>query len=298
MTATGPLMAYMLKEEADFAADSIKTKLYNVRKSKHYSESVAGLTGIGGFIPTDGAIPRTDLMEGYSKEFIHQVFKLGIEIKRELIDDSRILDMEALASMLTDSWNRTLEEMLHAPFNNCTATTFTYEGKEFNNAGADGLALASDAHTSKTGLGSNQDNYTTNAFSVANLKTAEDMMAGFKTDRGDKGNLKADTIFGSYSLRNEIYEAMYSTGKLNSGDNNVNPYKEKFNVIISDWLDDGKWFLIDSRSMKRNLYFIERVPLEVTSRKEANVGSWLVDGYGRYSIGYRGWDWAVCNVPS
>ena len=42
-------MAYILQAEQDFAKDSIKNKLYNVRKSKHYSESVAGLTGIGGF---------------------------------------------------------------------------------------------------------------------------------------------------------------------------------------------------------------------------------------------------------
>jgi len=129
VTATGPLMAYMLKEEQDFAESSIKSKLYNVRKSKHYSESVGGLTGIGGFVPTDGAVPFTSFEEGYSKTFIHQVWKLGIEIKRELIDDSRILDMENMAGMLTNSWNFTLEEMLHAPFNNCTETTFVYEGK-------------------------------------------------------------------------------------------------------------------------------------------------------------------------
>ncbi|MGE5403786.1 MAG: Mu-like prophage major head subunit gpT family protein [Candidatus Saccharibacteria bacterium] len=239
----GPLMAYMLKEEQDFAKDSIKEKLYNVRKSKHYSESVSGLTGIGGFVPTDGAIPYTEFEEGYDKTFTHQVWKLGIEIKRELLDDSRVLDMEALAGMLTDSWNTTLEEMLHAPFNNCTATTFTFEGKSFNNAGADDLALASNAHTSKTGKGSSQDNYTTNTLTVANLKTAEEMMKGFKTDIGKKGNWKGDTLLVPYESRDAAWEIAYSAGKVNSGDNNVNPYKEKFNVVVSDWLTDtDAWF--------------------------------------------------------
>lgn len=295
----GPLMAYMLKEEQDFAKDSIKTKLYNVRKSKHYSESISGLTGIGGFIPTDGAVPFTEFEEGFDKTFIHQVFKLGIEIKRELIDDSRILDMENMAGLLTDSWNTTLEEMLHAPFNNCTATTFTYEGKAFNNQGADGQALASNSHPSKTGKGINQDNYTTNTLSVANLKTAEEMMKDFKTDIGKKGNWKGDTLLVPYELRNEAWEIVYSTGKVNSGDNNVNPYKEKFNVIVSDWLTNAaSWFLIDSRSMRRNLYFLDRIPLEISSYKDNNTKNWKIDGYGRYSLGFRGWEWVVCNVPA
>ena len=239
----GPLMAYMVKEEADYAKDSIKEKLYNVRKSKHYSESVGGLTGIGGFVPTAGSIPFDEFEEGYSKTFTHQVFKKGIEINREMLDDSRILDMEAMAGMLTDSWNVTLEEMLHAPFNNCTATTFTYEGVSFNNAGADTLALASNSHTSKTGKGSNQDNYTSNALTVPNLKTAEEMMKGFKTDIGKKGNWKGDTLLVAYENRDNAFEIAYSSGKINSGDNNVNPYKEKFNVIVSDWLTDtDAWF--------------------------------------------------------
>lgn len=295
----GPLMAFMLQEEQDFAKTSIKNELYKVRKSKHYSESVGGMTGIGGFVPTDGAVPFTEFEEGYSKTFIHQVWKLGIEIKRELIDDSRILDMENMASMLTNSWNFTLEEMLHAPFNNCTATTFTYEGKEFSNAGADGLALASNSHTSKTGKGSTQDNYTTNALSAVNLKTAEDMMKGFKTDIGKKGNWKGDTLLVPYELRNEAWEIAYSTGKVNSGDNNANPYKEKFKVIVSDWLaDTDAWFLIDSRAMKNNLFFLDRIPLEISSYKDPNTKNWKIDGYGRYSLGFRGWEWIVCNVPA
>ena len=295
----GPLFAYMLKEEQDFASESIKSKLYNIRKSKHYSESISGLTGIGGFIPTDGSVPRTEFSEGWDKTFIHQVFQLGVEIKRELLDDSRILDMENVAGMLTNSWNVTLEEMLHAPFNNCTATTFTYEGKIFNNAGADLQALGSSAHPSKTGKGSDQSNVTTNALTIPNLKLAEEIMKNTKTDVGKKGNWKGDTLLVAYENRDTAFEIAYSTGKLNSGDNNTNPYKEKYNVIVSDWLTDADaWFLIDSRAMKRNLYFLDRIPLEVKSYQDKNSNNWMIDGYGRYSLGFRGWEWIVCNKPA
>jgi len=294
----GPLMAYMLKEEQDFARDSIKEKLYNVRKSKHYSESFSGLTGIGNFVPTDGAVPYDEFEESYSKTLIHQVFKKGIEIKRELIDDSRVIDMEGMAGMLIDSWNATLEELLHAPFNNCTQTDFTFEGKTFDIAVADGLALASNAHTSKTGKGGTQDNYTTNTFNVENLKVAEDMMKAIKTDIGKKANVKGDTIFASYSIRNEVWEAVHSLGKVDSGDNNVNPYKDKFNVVISDWLNDGYWFLIDSRVLRRNLYFLERHPLKVTSQVDFNTDNWQIKAYARNSLGFKSWEPVICNIPA
>jgi len=86
---------------------------------------------------------------------------------------------------------------------------------------------------------------------------------------------------------------------VNSGDNNVNPYKDKFTVVISDWLTDtDAWFLIDSRAMKKNLYWINRVPLKIDSQKDFNTGNWKIKGRARFSMGFKGWEWIVCNVPA
>jgi hypothetical protein len=169
-----PLLAYMDKEEGDFAKNSLKETLYNVKGSKHYSEAIASLTGIGDFVATDGEVPYDEFEEGYSKQFIHQVFKKGIQIKRETIDDSKLIDMQSQAGNLMDAYNRTVEKFVHAPFNNATSTAFALAGKSFNNVGADGLALASTAHTSKTGKAGNQSNYFTNApLTAVSLKQAE-----------------------------------------------------------------------------------------------------------------------------
>lgn len=295
----GPILAYMEKEEGDFAKTSLKKVLFNVKTSKHYSESVAGMTGIGDFVATDGAVPYDEIEEGYSKTFIHQVFKKGIEIKRETIDDARVIDMESQAGTLIDAWNRTVEKFVHAIFNNCTATTFTLAGKTFTNTGADGLALASNSHPSHTGKGSDQDNYTTNTLTVANLKTAEEMMKGFKTDIGEDGNFFGDTLLVPFELRNEAWEIVQSVGKVDSADNNANPYYNKFKVIVSKWLTDtDAWFLIDSRYMKKCLYWIDRVPLEIKSQKDFNTDNWQIKGYGRFSLGFSDWRWVVCNVPA
>jgi hypothetical protein len=296
----GPLMAYMEKEEGDFAKTSLKKVLYNVKTSKHYSESVAGMTGIGDFVATSGPVPYDDgPEEGYTKTFTHQVFKKGIEIDRETIDDSRLLDMENQGGQLMDAYNRTMEKFVHAPFNYADDTTFTLAGKTFACVGADNLALGSHAHTSHTGKGSNQDNLIHSALTVANLKTAEEMMAGFKTDIGEDGNFFGDTLFVPYSLRNDAWEIVQSVGKINSGDNNANPYYNKFNVIVSKWLTDtDAWFLIDSSYMKKCLFWLDRVPLEIKSDKDFNTEGWKIKGYSRSSSGHTDFRWIVCSIPA
>ena len=295
----GPIMAYMEKEHGDFAKTSLKSTLFNVKKSKHYSESVTGMTGIGDMVATDGAVPYDDMEEGYSKTFIHKVFKKGLQIKRETIDDSRIIDMENQSGNLIDAANRTKEKFVHAIFNNASATTFTLAGQTFDCAGQDILALASAAHTSKTGKTANQTNLTTNALSVDNLKIAEEMMVGLKTDIGEMGNFVPDMILAPYELRNDVWEIVQSAGKVNSADNNVNPYQDKFKVVISKWLtDNDRWFLIDSRYMKKCLYWIDRVELEVKSDVDFNTDNWLIKAYERYSLGFTDWRWVICNIPA
>ena len=295
----GPIMAFMEKEEGDFAADSLKKVLYNVKTSKHYSESVSGLTGLGDFVATDGAVPYDDFQENYSKTFIHDVFKKGIEIKRETIDDAIMIDMENQSGNLIDSYNRTVEKFVHAPFNFCEQTSFTLAGKSFTNTCWDGLALAHNAHTSKTGKGGTLDNLTTLPFNTTNLKLVEEMMKNFTIDNGEKGNWKVDTIICPFELRNDVWEVCMSTGKVNSGDNNANPYKDKFKIIVSDWLDDAdRWFACDSRAMKRSLFWLDRVPLEIKSDRDFNTGNWKIKGYSRWSLGASDFRWLIANIPS
>lgn len=290
-----PLMAYLEKEEGDFAKQSLKKTLYNVKKSKHYGESVTGMTGIGDFIQTDGEVPYDDFEEGFSKTFIHKVFKKGIEIKRETIDDSRIIDMENQSGALIDSANRTKEKFVHAPFNFCNSATFSMAGGTFDLTGQDKLPLAHAAHPSKTGKGSNQNNLTNYALTAANLKLAEEMFNNYTTDIGEKANVFPDTIFVPFELRNEAWELMQSAGQLGSNNNNVNPYSDKYKVVVSRWLNPGTWFLMDSSYMNKCLYWIDRVELEIKSQVDFNTDNWQIKGYERYSLGFTDWRWVICN---
>jgi hypothetical protein len=292
-----PILAYMEKEEGDFAKNSLKTKLYNVKTSKSYAEAVAGMVGIGDMVATDGAVPYDELEETYTKTFTHQVFKKGIEIKRETMEDAKIIDMENQSGTITDAAGRTKEKFVHAPFGYCTATTFTLAGKSFTNVGADGLALVTASHTSHTGKAGTQSNFVNSPFSIDTLKTAEEAFRAVRTEAGEKSNVKPNLIFAPYALRNEVYEILNSGGKLNTGNNNTNPYEQKYEVIISDWLDElsntTKVFLIDSAYMKKCLFWIDRVPLEIKSEKDFNTDNWRIKAYERFSLGWTDWRWCV-----
>lgn len=290
-----PLLAYMDKEEGDFAKNSLKDKLYNVKGSKHYSEAVASLTGIGDMVATDGEVPYDEFEEGFSKQFIHQVFKKGIQVKRETIDDSKLIDMQSQAGNLMDSYNRTVEKFVHAPFNNADKASFFMAGKTFNNVGADGQTLASASHPSKTGKAPNQSNLLTNSpLNAASLKAAEDMFNNIVTDIGEKANVFPDTIFVPFSLRNEAWELVGSEGKLGTNNNDINSFYGKYNVIVSRWLDPSQYFLLDSSYMKKCLYWLNRKELETKSQIDFNSDNWLIKSYARWSQGFTDWRWAVC----
>jgi hypothetical protein len=295
----GPILQHMTREEGDFAAKSLKKVLYNNTGSKHYSESVTGQTGVGDFVATSGPVPYDTFEETYPKQFIHKEIQKGIEIKRSTIDDARIIDMKNQSGTITDSYNRTIEKFVHAKFNFGNASTFNLAGDTWDNTGADGQPLFYNAHPSKTGKAPTQSNITAYAFTSANLKLVEDMAKNFVTEVNERANITLDTILVPYELRNEAWELTESVGKVGSTDNNKNPYEDKYKVIVSPWLTDpDAWYIFDSSYAKKNMFFIDRIPLEIRSTKDFETQNWKIAAYARFSMGHVDWRHIIGNIPA
>ena len=295
----GPLMAYMAKEESDNAANSLLKEFYTVKGSKHYSESIGGMTGIGEFEQTDEEVPFEGMEEGYTKTFVPLVFKKGISIKRETIDDVRLIDMQNQTGNLMDSANRTKERFVHLPFNNCTDAKYTTtNGHPYSLLGADGLPLCSAAHTSKTKKVANQSNLTQLELTPENLTIVENMFKNFKTDSGLKGNMKMDTLIVPYEMRDLAWEIAGTANGLNTPNGNINSKFQKYHIVVSDYMDSEKnWFGADSRWMKKNLFWINRKDLETKSWIDLNTDNWNIRGYMRFVNGWNDWRWMIGNLP-
>ena len=287
----------MEKAEADFAKNSLKSTLYNVKTSKHYSESIGAMNGIGDFVAQSGEVPYDDFEEGNTKTFTHQEFQKGISIERKLRDDSRIVDMQNRSSDIVDSANRTMEKFVHAPFANSGSTTFTLAGGTFSNVGADGKSMINATHVASTSKGSNQSNLVSTAVGIAGLKEVEEKFVGFETDIGEPANVFPDTIFAPFALKDTIYKMIETENEVGTANNDKNPYSQKYNVIISKWLDylglTTMAFIIDSVYMKKCLFWLDRIPLEIRSEKDFNTQNWNIAGYMRYSLGFTDWRWVV-----
>lgn len=294
----GPLMAYMLKEEADNAQNSLLKEFYTVKDSKHYSESIGGMTGIGEFEMTDAEVPFEGMEEGYTKTFVPEVFKKGISIKRETIDDAQLIDMQNQAGNLMDSANRTKERFVHLPFNKCTEDSYTTtNGKTYSLLGADGKCLVNASHPSKTKKGKIQSNATVLPLTAENLTLVENMFKNFVTDSGIKGNFKMDTLIIPFELRDVAWEILGTPNGLASPNGTTNTKFGKYKLIISDYMDSPKtWFGVDSKSMKKNLFFINRTPLETKSWVDLNTDNWNIRGYMRFSNGFNDWRWIIGNI--
>jgi len=294
----GPLMAYLMKEESDNAQNSLLKEFYTVQNSKHYSESIGGMTGIGDFEMTDAEVPYESMEEGYTKTFVAEVFKKGIQIKRETVDDSLLIDMKNQSSTITDSANRTKEKFVHLPFNYATSDSYlTANGKSYSLLGADGKCLASATHPSKTKKGKVQSNVTALPLTAENLTLVENMFKNFVTDSGNKGNFKMDTLVVPYELRDVAWEIMGTPNGLGTPNGNVNTKFSKYKLIISDFLDSPKsWHAIDSRWMAKNLFWINRTDLEIKSWVDNNTDNWNIRGYMRFSNGYNDWRWIISNI--
>jgi hypothetical protein len=112
-------------------------------------------------------------------------------------------------------------------------------------------------------------------------------------ENNEPANIWPDTILVPFALRNEVYEILNSGGKLDTGNNNTNPNEGKYKVVVSRWLDylscTTKVFLIDSSYLKKTFFWIDRVPLEIESRKDFNSGNWQIKAYERFSAGFSDW---------
>ena len=231
-------------------------------------------------------------------------WKDSFSISREMVDDSKTIDMKKKPAAFIKGYYRTREKFGAALFAGAVSgsASIKYGGMSFDATTADGLSLFNTAHISKVNK-TKQTNKFSDAFSVDALGAMESAMQNFKGDNDDILDVAPNTILipNDYALKRDVFAAIGADKDPATANNGFNYQYGRWNVIVWPYLNQylsaglKPWVLLDSVYNEEygGAVWLDRVGLEVKSRiddgNDANVWS----GYSRFTAGFNDWRFAA-----
>ena len=329
-----PIKMLMEKETEAFEKGSLISKIYQMKTTDKFQEEFRSRTAMDGFKPTeDMQVPGlSDFGEGYRKVFRTQIWTNAFVISKQTIEDNQTMDINANAVGFIKSYNRTRELFAFKMLGEAVSTTTgfgEFGGKKFDLRGSDTVDGSVDgtgtpqlyfhnAHklceawtdATKTTHKTQSNKFTTSAAinlgeagAVEKVIDAIERVAqamGKYTD--EKGNLLAlnptqIVIPGNqYKLRDAIITGLKSKYGSSMGENGVNLFYGKYEVIEAPYLDGQGGFadedqgilLIDPVANREYLgaVWFDRTPLEVSSHIDEDTKANVWDGRARFGVGF------------
>ncbi len=299
-----PIKSYIEKRGEGFEQASALKKLFRMDKSDSFGASYRGVTAMDNFKPVGegGNYPSTGSAEGYPKNFTHMTWKSQFAATAEAVADNKIGDIKRSASQFMTSYNRTREEFGRAMYvGGLSGTSVDYEGKTFDCAAADGLALFAKAHPNKVNR-KTQSNLFADSFSLSALGKAETTMQNLTGDNGELLSITPDTIWipNDARLKNSVFSAIGADKDPATANNAFNYQYGRWNVIVDPYLtrvlkllkvNELPWFLLDSKFLEDQdgAVFIDRMKLTVKSFIDNNNDNNVWNGYARFTAGFVDW---------
>lgn len=252
----------------------------------------------------NGEYPESDFQEGYSKVIEPDEWKLKFSVTQTMIEDIKMGKVRSKAHGFMLSYHRGREKFGLGILNNGQSTSMTFgpNSKSFNIACADGLALFSGVHTSKTGGTGTQSNYFNNAFSFDALCYGEEKMQKLTDDDGNILNIQPDTIVipSNARIKKQVFDAIGAPeGLPGTANNGFNFQYGRWNIIMSPYLNNTSgittgtdtWYLMDStyNDVYGGLIFLDRVKLSVRSYVDENTDANIFKGRARWIAAPNNW---------
>ena len=300
-----PIKMMVEKQIEAFEQHSIISNVYMEDETNNFAEKYTYETSLGDFEATGegGAYPRNSFQEGFSKVIEPDEWKNSFEITQQMIEDAKIGKATQRAGIFTTSYNRVREKFAAALLNNGQATSFTLgnNNRTFDSTSADGVALFSTAHPSKTGGTGTQTNYFGNAFSYDALCLVEEQMQKLTDDDGNLLNIMPDTIIipANGRLKKVVFDAIGAEGIPGTANNSFSFQFGRWNVIMSPYLTNAagitagtdSWYLMDSTFNQNysGLVWLERIPLTVKSYIDENTDNNVWKGRCRWLAAANNW---------
>lgn len=303
----------LIEQKAEaFEQTSILEKLFMMDESTHWAEKYTSFTAMDGFTPVgeNGAYPLDGLSEGYSKTLEHVTWKNSFSVSREIIEDSKVLNLRKKPAGFVRSFYRTRENLGAALFGGAiagSANTVNFRGKKFDITGADGKRLFAADHPMKAKSGT-QCNVFSDAFSDDALAYAEAQMQNVKGDSGELINVMPNTIIipNLAPLKKAVFAAIGADKDPDTSNNGFNFLFGRWNVMVWSYLNQfitagtAPWILadLDYNSEFGGAVFVDRTPLDIRSTLDDNTDSNVWRGYARFTAGFNDWRPFLCGGVS
>ncbi len=295
-----PIRMLIEKHGEAFEAKSGLIKIFNTMKSGHFGEKFTSLVGMNGFMPVgeNGQQPDDSTREGYSKFLEHMTWKDSFSLSREIVEDSKAIDLAKEPRIFADGYYRTREQFGAALLGAAVSgkTSVNFKGKTFDATCADGKGLFATDHPSITG-GAAQSNCFSDAFSSDALAALECAMQDFRGDNGEILDVAPDTIIipNDYALKKAVFADIGSD--VDADGVGFNYTYGRWNVIVWPYLnqfiegDSKPWILFDSRynQLYGGAVWLDRTPLEIKSRIDDVTDANVWSGYARFIAGFNDW---------
>lgn len=298
-----PIRMFLEQRGEQFQQTSVLKDLFLMGTSENFGDMLTAMTAMNGFkvVDENGAYPSDGMQEGYQKMIVYKTWKDSFRISKEIIEDSKLMDLKKQPAAFMTSYGRTREQFGAAMFAGALEQkdSVTFQDGTFDLKGADGVTVLHKKHKPKV-KGAEQCNVFSDAFSVDALGKLETRMHLFKGDTGEILDVAPDTILipEDADLKKKVFAAIGADKDPVTANNAFNYQYGRWTVIVWSYLNQflGKssaapWALMDSKYNKAygGAVWNDRVQLEVRSTVDENTDANVWRGRSRFNAGFNDW---------
>lgn len=253
------------------------SKYTNVLSSKKAIETDARMGGFSMWNTkaTLDATEYEDLTKMDTVQYKHVTFSKGFQVEKELVDDEQYGQIQKASKALARAARATIETKA-ADLLNTAATTST--------SNWNGEALVSSSHA-LLGGGTTTNAIGDLALTEANLEIAMKLAREQVDERGLKIQMMPDVLIVPGALEFTAEKIARSAQLPGTNNNDINPMKGRFQVVVLDYLTDvNNWYLLDSSMNPLNFFWREKLNFKSDNDFDTDVAKYK--GRMRFSYGW------------
>lgn len=256
--------------------------LYSKKKSTKLLETYLEIGDIGPMGKKNGDIEYEDVSQGHKMTVLQEVFAKGIKIEWEFIKTDQLQIVEDLPKLLGLSARRRQAIDCFRKYNDgFTAAFKTIDGNP--------LFYSTHANHANQG-GATQSNRGTAAFSEPAVEAVRVAMKKRLTNAENLFEVNPKLLVLPRELESAGYELIKSVGKVDTANNNANFHKGRYNILVSDYLEDpDNWWFEDNEMAKMFSVWNTVAPLEFGQAEDFDGLDAKYRAVMFYGVGVREW---------